>query len=93
MGAKATVTSKGQITLPKDVRDRHGLKPGDSIEFLEENGKTWLRARTLRALDLAGILHRPGMKTLPLEDMGEAIGDAAAADDDRIRREWQESRE
>lgn len=90
MGAKATITSKGQITLPKEVRDRYGLKPGDTVEFLEEKGKTWLHARTMRATDLAGILHKPGMKAISLEEMNEAIGDALAADAERIKREWRE---
>ncbi len=31
----ATVTSKGQVTIPKDIRDRLGIRPGDHIEFVE----------------------------------------------------------
>lgn len=92
MGVKATITSKGQITLPKEVRERYGLKPGDTVEFLEEKGRTWLHARTMRATDLAGILHKPGMRTVSIEEMNDAIGDGIAADDERIRREWREGR-
>lgn len=33
--AVATVTSKGQVTIPKDVRDRLGIGPGDQLEFFE----------------------------------------------------------
>lgn len=36
--AKARMTNKGQITVPKQVRDRLGLQPGDEIEFTEEDG-------------------------------------------------------
>lgn len=90
MGARAMITSKGQITLPKEVRDRHSLKPGDSIEFVEEDGKIWVRPRNLRAIDLAGILHRPGMKVVTIEEMDEAIGEALSEEDDRIVREWNE---
>jgi antitoxin PrlF len=39
----ATMTSKGQITIPKEVRDRMGIQQGDKIEFVEEDGKTVLR--------------------------------------------------
>lgn len=35
----AKVTSKGQITLPLDVRRRMGIERGDEIEFREENGR------------------------------------------------------
>jgi antitoxin PrlF len=92
LGARALITSKGQITLPKEVRDRHALKPGDAIEFVEEGGKTWVRPRNLRAVDLAGILHRPGMKAVTIEEMDEAIGKALSEDDERIKREWNEHR-
>lgn len=39
----ATVTSKGQITIPAAVRRRLGLKQGDQLEFCEERGVTVLR--------------------------------------------------
>ena len=92
MGAKATITSKGQITLPKEVRNRFGLKTGDSVEFIEEEGRVWIKPRTIRASDLLGILHRPGMKPATIEEMNEAIGEAVAEDDKRIQREWNRGR-
>ena len=90
MGARATITSKGQITLPKEVRERHSLRPGDSVEFVEEGGRTWVRARNVRAVDLAGILHRPGRKPVTIAEMDEAIGDEVAEDHERIQREWRD---
>ena len=41
--ATAKITSKGQITLPKEVRRRLGVGPGDQVEFVEENGKYVLK--------------------------------------------------
>jgi AbrB family looped-hinge helix DNA binding protein len=36
--AKSRVTSKGQVTIPRQVREKLGLRPGDEIEFVEEHG-------------------------------------------------------
>ena len=41
--ATARITSKGQITLPKEVRRRLGIGPGDEVEFVEESGKFVLK--------------------------------------------------
>lgn len=38
-----TVTSKSQITIPREVRQRMGLRAGDRIEFVEQNGSYVLR--------------------------------------------------
>jgi len=81
----ATVTSKGQITLPKDVREGLGLREGDKVDFEKVDGRYVLRPRNRSAMELAGILHRPGMKAMTIEEMDEALGEALAADDERIR--------
>lgn len=88
-----SVTSKGQTTIPKEIRDRLGLETGTRIEWSIEDGKATLRPRKIRAVDLAGILHRPGMKPMSIEEMDEAIMDAVAEDDERIMREWREGSE
>ena len=36
--AKTRITAKGQVTIPKEVRERLGLRPGDELEFMEEDG-------------------------------------------------------
>ena len=43
--ATARITSKGQITLPKEVRRRLGIGPGDEVEFVEENGRYVLKKK------------------------------------------------
>lgn len=88
MGMIGSITSKGQTTVPKEVRDKLGLERGARIEWTVEDGRAIVRPRKLRAVDLAGILHRPGMKPLAVEEMDEAIMEAVAADDERIQREW-----
>jgi antitoxin PrlF len=39
------VTSKGQVTIPKEIRDELGLKAGSQVEFVRENGRVVLRRR------------------------------------------------
>ena len=46
----AKVTSKGQITIPKEVRNRLNLKTGDKVLFLEEKGKWVIANASLVAL-------------------------------------------
>ena len=41
--ATTKITSKGQVTIPKEVRDRMGLRPGDKLEFAEEDGVFYLK--------------------------------------------------
>jgi len=43
------LTSKGQITMPKEVRDRLGLRPGDEVEFIPDNGSYVVRKRAARS--------------------------------------------
>ncbi|HBQ61397.1 MAG TPA: AbrB family transcriptional regulator [Balneolaceae bacterium] len=75
--ATATITSKGQVTIPKKIRDKLGLKPGDKINFeLNEQGKLEVSTKTYSIMDTAGILYRPGQKRASIEDMNKAIGEA-----------------
>jgi AbrB family looped-hinge helix DNA binding protein len=52
------ISSKGQITVPKAVRDALGLKSGDSVEFVLKDGQAVFRAAKVWTIDdLAGCLH------------------------------------
>ena len=82
----ATLTSKGQTTIPKVIRDHLKLKPGDKISFKIEDGRVVLGAKNRSVLELAGVLKRPGEKAFTIEEMNEAIGQAAAERDARTRR-------
>jgi AbrB family looped-hinge helix DNA binding protein len=53
---RARITSQGQITIPKAIRDRLGVKPGDDVEFESGRHGTVIRPRPRRSvLDFAGI--------------------------------------
>lgn len=83
--ASATLTSKGQITLPQDVRNDLDLKAGDKVSF-EKVGRDYvLRPQNRSIMELAGIFHRPGEKALTIEQMDEGLSKALAEDDARIR--------
>lgn len=61
MDAAAKITSKGQVTLPKAVRDALGIKTGDAVVFRVEGNRAVL-ARTPDFLDLAGTITVPAAK-------------------------------
>ncbi|MFL6163688.1 MAG: AbrB/MazE/SpoVT family DNA-binding domain-containing protein [Jatrophihabitantaceae bacterium] len=61
MDAIATVTSKGQVTVPKAVREALGVVEGDQILFRVEGNRAIL-ARTASFLDLAGSVQVPAAK-------------------------------
>ena len=69
----ATITSKGQITIPKDVRSRLGVGTGDRVEFVEiQAGVFQIVAATQDVRSLKGIVAKP-VKPVTIEDMGSAI--------------------
>lgn len=82
----ATITSKGQLTLPKEIRDRLGLVAGSKLEFMIEADGS-LRVRPLRrgAADLFGLLHDAQRPASTVQQMNEAVGRHLAEDDERIR--------
>jgi antitoxin PrlF len=72
--AVATITTKGQVTIPKSVRDSLMLSTGDKIEFVVTNKREALiRPISKKVDDVFGILHKPGRKTVSVEEMDEKI--------------------
>lgn len=71
---EATITSKGQVTIPKKIREKLNLRPGDKVNFVETNeGEIKIHPQKKSIKDLRGILHRPGQKAKSVEDMNEGI--------------------
>ena len=70
MTTAATLTSKGQTTIPKEIRDSLGMKPGDRISFtLMPDGTVVMRVKSKSIMNLAGVLHKKGRKRVPVEQM------------------------
>jgi antitoxin PrlF len=79
--AASTLTSKGQITIPRDVRDRLGLKEGDRVIFqFDEKGNLLLRPEGEGPLGrLPGLLsHLAKERPVSIEEMNEAVRKRAA---------------
>lgn len=69
----ATMTSKGQMTVPKDVRDELGLEAGMKVDFVRVGPKEYrLRPKNLSVEDLFGILEYDG-PAMTIDEMNEAI--------------------
>jgi AbrB family looped-hinge helix DNA binding protein len=72
--ASATITSKGQITIPKVVRDSLMLNVGDRIEFVvTDKREALIRPISKKVDEVFGRLHKAGRKAISLEDMNEKI--------------------
>jgi len=76
--AIATLTSKGQVTLPKDIRDYFHLSSGDKIDFsMDAQGAVRIKPLNKSLLSLKGALRRPGKKPVSLKQMEKAIHQGA----------------
>jgi antitoxin PrlF len=70
MSTDATLTSKGQTTIPKEIRDSLGMKTGDRMTFtLLPNGTVLMRVKNKSVMSVAGRLHKKGRKPLPIEEL------------------------
>ena len=69
----ATVTSKGQITMPKEIREHLGVDAGDRVSFhIGAAGEVIVEPETVDVRSLRGMLKRRGRK-VSLEAMEAAI--------------------
>ena len=76
----ATLTSKGQTTIPKEIREKLGLKPGAKLHFnLMPDGTISVRTKIGGLMNLAGILRRQGQRAISTREMNAAISKAAVA--------------
>lgn len=68
MNSEATLTSKGQTTIPKLIRDSLGMKTGDRMSFtLMPDGIVVMRVKNKRVSDVAGLLYKKGRKPVPTD--------------------------
>ncbi|MDO9203957.1 type II toxin-antitoxin system PrlF family antitoxin [Methylotenera sp.] len=70
MLAQATMTSKGQATIPKEIRDSLGLQPQDKLHFtLLSDGTVIMRAKKRNISSLAGVFYDADRAPISVEAM------------------------
>ena len=75
---QATITAKGQVTVPKPIRDKLKLKPGDRVDFVLDSGdEVRVVPVTASVRQLKGMVPKP-RKLVTLEAMDAAIAKAYA---------------
>ena len=74
---QATITSKGQVTLPKPIRDKLHLRPGDKIDFVLDGDGLRVMPVTAPVTELKGMMPKPAVP-VSLQEMDAAIARAAA---------------
>ena len=68
MPTDATLTSKGQTTIPKEIRDSLGMKPGDRMTFtLMPDATVIMRVKSKSVIKLGGMLQKKGRKLIPVD--------------------------
>ena len=82
--ALATMTSKGQMTIPKQVREQLHLKPHDRLVVTTDGEKAIVRPLHGTILGLKGAFHRKGMKPIDFKKLREEAERGMA--EDALRR-------
>lgn len=76
----ATVTDKGQVTVPRNIREQLGIVPGSKLDFeLMPDGSVRLCVLAHGSDNLFGLLQQPGTPRLTVEEMDEGIAQAVKA--------------
>ena len=71
----STLTSKGQITIPREVRDRLHLKTGSRVDFIvEASGQVVLKPLDRNFRSIRGIVRFRRKRPVSIKEMNEAIG-------------------
>jgi antitoxin PrlF len=70
----ATMTTKGQVTIPKEIREHLKIDTGDRLSFVvQEDGSVIVQPITRDVRELGGLLRRPEQRSISLREMDEGI--------------------
>ena len=76
---EATLSAKGQVTIPKEMREALNLRAGDQLIYSVVDGEVILTPKNIDFKDLAGLLGDPPNGPATLEEIDEAVVSAAGA--------------
>lgn len=76
---EVTLSPKGQVTIPKEMRETLGLQPGDHLIYSLVDGEVVLTPKNVNFNDLAGLLGKPPNGRASLEEIEAAVLNAAGA--------------
>ncbi len=79
MNTNVTITAKGQMTVPKALRDQLQMKPGDKCYAWVRNGELIIVPRNKSLEGLVGFLGRPPVASVSDENVDDVVADAAVA--------------
>lgn len=72
--SSSKLSTKGQLVVPKEVRDYLKLRPGDRIDFVvREDGQVVMRPAVLDVRELRGLLRREGQPAVSIGEMNRAV--------------------
>ncbi len=70
----ARMSSKGQTVIPKPIRERLGLRPGDALDFvIQDDGDVVIRPALEDVRRLKGALRRPGRAPVSVSEMNRVL--------------------
>ena len=70
----ATITSKGQTTIPQEIRKLLNLHPGVRLDFIvAEDGRVYVQPTNIKVESLKGMLHQANREPISIEQMDAAI--------------------
>lgn len=75
------LSAKNQISVPREAREALDIKPGDHVRFMVFGDRVEL-VKPRPVAELAGMLYRPGQRTITLDEMREAGPAGWAGEDD-----------
>jgi len=76
---EATLSSKGQVTIPKEMREALNLRTGDQLIYSVVDGEIIVTPKNIDFKDLAGFLGDPPNGPVTLEEIDAAVMQAAGA--------------